>query len=280
MSETCSAWRKLKRTVSLWLGNAVIFLAEENPWQDRTSISSTLEGASATDMIAAEATQSPLLMSTVSHFVHDLIAGSWETRMAAAKALTCIAVQCQEPYRIQVYQVFKGILASENFSFFGLTDILSRVLGLLDRMYSGQMMVEECVVKWGGSVGSWPEGAVDSVRKRHSDLMEEVLQHCQVPPDLFFPLGPKSRSVILGEDMFDTLQTQSSVAFEPPQAQFSDYLKQGTLEIDEGFDQELVEEEVQSYDLSPTEMALRGSERTRSYLDCESLIDLIGISVP
>ena len=81
VSETCSAWRKLKKTVTLWLGNAIVFLAEDHPWQEREAVSlATDQMLTTSDMLSAEVTQSPLLMSTISHFVHDLVTGSWETR--------------------------------------------------------------------------------------------------------------------------------------------------------------------------------------------------------
>ena len=292
VSETCSAWRKLKRTVTLWLGNAIVFLAEDHPWQEREAVSlATDQTLTTSDLLSAEVTQSPLLMSTISHFVHDLVTGSWETRypirstfprslpisgvsrLAAAKALTCIAIQCQEPYRIQIYTVFKGLLPSADL--FGLNATLSRVLELLDQMYAGAIMIDACVEQWGGNFASWPAEMAESVQTRHAVLLEEILRHCQVPTDLFFPLGPKSRALILGEDVPETLPRQTTVGFEPPQAQYSDYLRHGSVQFEEGYELEPNEEVSVAVDEEETtgftgertiEQYIRGSQRTREYM--------------
>lgn len=65
---------------------------------------------------------------------------------------------------------------------------------------------------------------------RHAKLLEEVLKVCQVPTDLFFPLGSKSRALILGEGIPEPTSSQN-IGFEPPQIQYSDYLRQGTHSI-------------------------------------------------
>lgn len=291
VSETFSAWRKLKRTVTLWLGNAIAFLAEENPWEERTAVSLTAsEGLLTTDLLSAEVTQSPLLMSTISHFVHDLMTGPWESKLAAAKALACIAIQCQEPYRIQIYSVFKGLESSEERDLLGLSSVLSEVTVLLDQIYAGQIMIDECVAKWGGGFSSWPPEMIESVRNRHEQLLEAILKHCQVPTDLFFPLGPRSRALILGEDVPDKDQRhyhrQSSVSFEPLQAQYSDYLRQGSLQVDESFEQERFEEYIDDEEASvrnPTEeeqveLFLRGSQRTKDFMNTPSLREIVAQS--
>lgn len=169
MSESCSAWRKLTQTVTLWLGNAAAFFAEDNPWQDRQSISS-ISDLNATDLLSTEVTQSPLLMSTISHFVHDLSTGMWESRIAAAKALSCMAICCQDPYRIQIYSVFKEYqtedLKGVEVDPLGISDVILRTLSLLDKMYSGQILVDECIQQWGGDLQQWPEEMAESLKKR------------------------------------------------------------------------------------------------------------------
>lgn len=288
VSEACSSWRKLKRTVTLWLGNAVAFLAQDHPWSERSCISLPSPRAlSTTDLIATEVTQSPLLMSTISQFIHNLLTGSWETRfvsslysfvtfcrLAATKALICIAIQCGEPYRIQIYGVLKEWTSTEN-DLFGLSSLLCGGVALLDKMYSGQFIIDECVEQWGGSFATWPPEMVESVRNRHTQLLDDVLHVCQVPSDLFFPLGAKSRALILGENVLESTPSMSSV-FEAPQAQYSDYLRQGSLYIDEDYEGEPVvdyEENAREIPIvDPVERLLRTSERTRSFMDSKNRI--------
>ena len=131
-------------------------------------------------------------------------------------------------------------------------------------------MIDACVKQWGGNFASWPAEMAESVQTRHAVLLEEILHHCQVPTDLFFPLGPKSRALILGEDVPETLPQQTTVGFEPPQAQYSDYLSHGSSYLGEGYEPEAaVEEEDTTTGFSgePTiEQYIRGSQRTRDYM--------------
>lgn len=200
------------------------------------------------------------------------------SRLAAAKALSCIAIQCQEPYRIQIYGVFKGCIQSDDTDLFGLSNSISQVLDILDRIYAGQIMIDQCVAQWGGHFDSWPPELADAVRQRHQQLLDVIVQHCQVPTDVFFPLGPKSRALILGEDVPMTIDRQTSVGFEPPQAQYSDYLRQGSVYIDEGYEMERSEDV--NDDEGPSthkeedqvDLFLRASNRTRQYLEGKRLM--------
>ena len=136
-------------------------------------------------------------------------------------------------------------------------------------------MIDACVEQWGGNFASWPAEMAESVQTRHAVLLEEILRHCQVPTDLFFPLGPKSRALILGEDVPETLPRQTTVEFEPPQAQYSDYLRHGSVQFEEGYELEpneevsvaVEEEETTGFTGERTiEQYIRGSQRTREYM--------------
>eukprot|EP00210_Caulerpa_lentillifera_P003235 g3089.t1 len=270
VSESSSAWRKLTRTVTLWLGNAAAFFAEDNPWQDRQSIGS-MSGLSTADVLSTEVTQSPLLMSTISHFVHDLSTRMWESRIAAAKALSCMAICCQEPYRIQIYSVFKEYQTEDAHGVeadtVGLSDVISKTLSLLDQIYSGQILVDEAIQQWGGDLQQWPEEMAESLKKRHGKLLDEVLQICQVPTDLFFPLGPKSRALILGEGLPEPTSSQN-IGLETQQLQYTDFLRQGSHQIEDNYDLDYEEQE----DIPET---YTSSERTGSEMEGPSLKEMI-----
>ena len=219
-------------------------------------------------------------------------------RMAAAKALTCIAIQCQEPYRIQIYGIFKGIASSSEADLFGLHSVLTEAIELLDEIYSGQSVIDACVEQWGRHFSVWPAEMAESVQQKHLELLRDVMQHCQVPPESYFPLGPKSRALILGEDVPEPVQGENGVGFEPPQVQYSDYLKQGSLYLDEHYDPDRLEEYTYDDDIPAASQSQEGSnalvsresDRTEQFVNgewirrvrgdvCSTVAAAIGLSI-
>lgn len=219
-TEEATAWRKLRRIATWWLGEAANFITDEYVWEEFTPILSNGYGLSTSDVIAMECMRNPLLMTTISYLQQALMTGPWGVRLATAKSLTTIALRSGEPFRIQIYRIFKNALAGDRSlpgsDPFGLALVLKPIIDLLDAMYSGQEVVDGCIAKWGGTLDEWPEGAAASLELRHNMLLAEVQKHCTVPDgDTYFPLGIKSQKLFLGEEIAMTSR-QDTLEFGRP----------------------------------------------------------------
>lgn len=51
------------------------------------------------------------------------------------------------------------------------------------------------------------------------------MKYCSVPVEMYFPLGPKSRMLLTGEEVPMAISGQDSVEFCRPQPQYSDFIE-------------------------------------------------------
>lgn len=169
-TEAATSWKKLQRIATWWLGEASNFICEEFVGEEFSPILANAYGMDAPSILATEYMRNPLLATTISHLQQSLLTGQWGVRLAAAKSLMKIAFQSGEPFRIQIYKIFKeillGIEEDAGMDPFGVVSVLQPVIDLLDAMYSGQAVVEGCINKWGGSLDTWPPEAEESLQKR------------------------------------------------------------------------------------------------------------------
>lgn len=169
-TEAATSLRKLRRIATWWLGEAANFISDEYVEEEFTPILADAYGMSPSDIIATECMRNPLLATTVSHLQQSLLTASWSVRHAAAESLIKIAFKSGEPFRIQIYKLFKEVLSGVEDEVgmdpFGLIIVLNPAIDILDAMYSGQAVIEGCIKRWGGMLYDWPEAAAQSLHQR------------------------------------------------------------------------------------------------------------------
>lgn len=172
-TEAATSWKNLQRIATWWLGEAANFICDEFVGEDFTPILANAYGMDAPSILATEYMRNPLLATTISHLQQSLLTAQWGVRLAAAKSLIKIAFQSGEPFRIQIYKIFKEMLTGTEgdagMDPFGLVSVLQPVIDLLDAMYSGQAVVEGCIKKWGGALELWPPEAEESLQQRYAN---------------------------------------------------------------------------------------------------------------
>eukprot|EP00803_Ostreobium_quekettii_P001890 evm.model.scf_145EXC.9 EVM.evm.TU.scf_145EXC.9 scf_145EXC:110313-123285(-) len=220
-AEEAAAWQQLQRIATWWVGEAANFVAAEYAWEAKGPTVSP-EGLSHPEVLGSECTRSPLLFTVVSHLQHALFSAPWDVRMAACKALATIAFRSGEPYRIQTYRILKEAVSSGGGADpLGLEAEAKPLLSLLDELYSGQMVLEGCLKRWGGNLAEWPEDAQESLRRRDEALQEKVKWRCTVTADGYSALGPISRKLLMGEEVELALPQQAADQPPPEEAEWN-----------------------------------------------------------
>ncbi|GBF93132.1 hypothetical protein Rsub_05861 [Raphidocelis subcapitata] len=106
-----AAYWALVRSAVWWLGENANFATNEFAWRPRGAPAPLAEALETADgvpqelLAAAAVAVNPLLSLILTHLQRAMLAGSWEVRMAAAQAVSKVAVRSGEPFRVQCYSM-------------------------------------------------------------------------------------------------------------------------------------------------------------------------------
>ena len=107
----------LSRSAAWWIGENANFGSGEYSWKPRDlpdQIVQQLEsadGANQQQLAAAAISINPVLAMLIARLQRVMVTGLWEIRIAAAQAITKIAIRSGEPFRIQCYCVLASAAA-------------------------------------------------------------------------------------------------------------------------------------------------------------------------
>lgn len=107
----------LSRSAAWWIGENANFGTGEYGWKPQTlpdEIVRQLEsadGANQQQLAAAAIAINPLLSMLIARLQRVMVTGLWEIRIAAAQAITKIAIRSGEPFRIQCYSILASAAA-------------------------------------------------------------------------------------------------------------------------------------------------------------------------
>ncbi|XP_047090059.1 uncharacterized protein LOC124702006 [Lolium rigidum] len=210
--KSAMALQRLVQAAVWFLGENANYAASEYAWESATPPGTALMMLDADKMVAAASSRNPTLASALTRLQRCAFSGSWEIRIAAAQALTTIAIRSGEPYRLQIYEFLHALSlggVQSNFSELqlsngenqgasgtGLGSLISPMLKVLDEMYRAQDELARDIRQHDNSKQEWSDDELKKLYETHERLLDFVCLFCFVPRIKYLPLGPTSAKLI------------------------------------------------------------------------------------
>eukprot|EP00887_Chlorella_sp_A99_P007321 scaffold2.g7321.t1 len=153
------------------------------------------------ELLALYAGRKPTL-SRIVEALHALaLTGVWQLRLAAARAMSKIAVRSGEPFRLRCYGLLAALggagAGAGGADPLGVQAATKPALALLDAVYSTQAVLEQLWQQHGDDVEGWPTEVVGSLQKRSRDLtLRAERSVCALPADRYALLGQRAVVVL------------------------------------------------------------------------------------
>ncbi|KAF6252279.1 hypothetical protein COO60DRAFT_1704362 [Scenedesmus sp. NREL 46B-D3] len=210
----------LARSAAWWLGENANFGTGEYAWapkplpQQLVAQLEAADGADQQQLAAAAMALNPVLCLLIARLQRVMVTGLWEVRLAAAQALSKIAVRSGEPFRVQCYSILAtaagGSIAHRARSSsrgghaaaaggsnssqaaaasaaaaaavaegatadpLGVAAVAGPALEVLDHIYAGELVVEQLLSRYGPSRSAWPRKLLRSLEQRNAALAAAI----------------------------------------------------------------------------------------------------------